>query len=336
LVDGGDSVEWFTAAFPGAATEEVLDGVRIVRAGRQWTVHWEAYRRYRGQIRNRFDAVIDEVNTIPFFTPWWAGVPTFLLIFQLAREVWWYESPFPISALGYFAEPIYLRCYRHAPAFTISASTERDLRNLGFAGPITTLPIGIEPIQVAPGPKAPIPTILYVGRLSPSKRVEDIVHAFDRFRRVAGPAQLWLVGDGTPRYTDVLRNLVARLGLASSVRLWGRLPAEEKQRRMAEAHLLVMTSAREGWGLVVTEANACGTPAVVYDVGGLRDAVRHEETGLVVEASPENLSSGMLQLWNDPALYRRLAGEAARWSTTFNFDRTAALLREGIGRALIP
>ena len=54
---------------------------------------------------------------------------------------------------------------------------------------------------------------------------------------------------------------------------------------MAEAHVLLMTSVREGWGLVVTEANACGTPAVVYNVPGLRDSVRNEETGLRIARS---------------------------------------------------
>src|SRR6202022_5190849 len=80
LVSGGDSVEWFSAAVPGAPTEEARDGIRFVRAGRQWTVHWHAFRRYHGKLRARFDVVIDQVNTIPFFTPVWADVPAFMQI----------------------------------------------------------------------------------------------------------------------------------------------------------------------------------------------------------------------------------------------------------------
>src|SRR5207245_4914322 len=127
-VVGGDSVEWFTAGFPGASSEADLDGVHVVRAGRQWTVHARAMARYRGRLEGRFDVVIDEVNTIPFFTPLWAGIPTALLIYQLAREVWWYESPLPVNAAGFALEPLYLRAYRSTPAFTISSSTEACLR----------------------------------------------------------------------------------------------------------------------------------------------------------------------------------------------------------------
>src|SRR6266851_3669304 len=109
MVAKGDTVEWFTAMFPGAAAEANLAGVHVVRAGRQWSVHVAAMRRYKGHLRGSFDAVIDEVNTIPFFTPVWADIPRLLLIFQLAREVWWHESPFPMNAIGYAAEPLYLR-----------------------------------------------------------------------------------------------------------------------------------------------------------------------------------------------------------------------------------
>ncbi len=334
LVAQGDSVDWFSAAFPGAPAEEDLDGIRILRKGSQRTVHWHAFHRYRGRLLGRFDAVIDEVNTIPFFTPLWAGIPTFMLIFQLAREVWWYESRFPVSALGFLAEPLYLRCYRRTPAFTISQSTELDLRSLGFRGPITIVPIGTDPVDDRLPPKAAMPTFLYVGRLSPSKRVSDIVQAFGCFRETAGPAQLWLLGDGPTAYVRDLRCLVNELGLANDVRFCGRVSQQDKLRRMAEAHVLLMASAREGWGLVVAEANACATPAVVYDVPGLRDAVRHDKTGLVVAASPERLAQGMLQLWKNPLLYKKLANQAVEWSRTFTFDKSATAIKEGIRQLL--
>src|ERR1700726_624485 len=112
LVSSGDEVEWFAAGFPGSLPEEMVEGIHFVRAGRQSTVHWRAYRRYRGQLRNRFDIVIDEVNTVPFFTPLWANIRSVMLIYQPAREVWWYESRFPLSAIGYLLEPIYLQFYR--------------------------------------------------------------------------------------------------------------------------------------------------------------------------------------------------------------------------------
>ncbi len=328
LVQRGDSVEWFSATFPGAPAEETIDGVRIVRAGRQWTVHWTAFSHYRGNLSGRFDVVVDEVNTIPFFTPLWADVPAVMLIHQLAREVWWYESPFPLSAIGFVAEPLYLRCYRKVPVVTISASTRDDLRQLGFKGSITIMPVGIEHIaEVAVGKRAD-PSFLYVGRLAPSKRIGHILQAFAQFRQATGQGELRMVGGGSERYRQSLMKLTERLNIADSVFFYGRVSTEEKHRLMAEAHALVMTSVREGWGLVVTEANACGTPALVYDVPGLRDSVRHESTGLVVRARPHDLFNAMVRVTSQPGLRAGLAAEGQRWSSTLSFDDAATVVSQ--------
>jgi glycosyltransferase involved in cell wall biosynthesis len=326
LVQQGSTVEWFAASFPGAPAEESLEGVRVIRAGRQWTVHWRAFRHYRRSLQRRFDVVIDEVNTMPFFTPFWAGIPVLMLIFQLAREVWWYESPLPISAIGYAIEPIYLKGYRRTPVITISRSTERDLRNLGFTGSITVIPIGIGEVASTQHLKATTPTFLYVGRLAPSKRVEHMVAALAQFRTATGTGRLWLAGSGSERYQGSLAKLAKRLNVEDNVTFWGRVSEQEKFRLMTEAHALLMTSVREGWGLVVTEANACGTPAIVYDVPGLRDSVRHESTGLVVTATPKSLSDSMIRLTADQTLYARLAAEGQRWSGTFSFDEAARMV----------
>ena len=334
LVDKGHEVEWFSASFQGAAATENMGGIRIVRAGRQWSVHWQAFRHYRKSLRGHFDAVIDEVNTMPFFTPFWAGIPTFMLMFQLAREVWWYESPFPISAIGYAIEPIYLMGYRHEPVLTISRSTEQDLRRLGFNGAITVIPIGIEKVASTPQSKAETPTFLYVGRLAPSKRIEHLIEALAQFRNVTGAGTLLLVGIGSERYRRSLTKLAERLQVHDRVVFLGRVPAEEKHRLMAEAHALLMASVREGWGLVVTEANACGTPAIVYDVPGLRDSVRDELTGLVVPPEPSRLADAMIRLTSDPMLYARLAAESQRWSGTFSFDEAARQFETALKRTL--
>src|SRR5207253_5343417 len=101
-------------------------------------------------------------------------------------------------------------------------------------------------------------------------------------------------------------------------------------RRMAEAHVLLMTSVREGWGLVVTEANACGTPAIVYDVPGLRDAVKNESTGLVVSPRPKSLCEAMIRLTREPELYWRLVREARIWGSSFSFDDTAHAVQRAL------
>ena len=330
LVARGDTVEWFVAGFPGGAPEEDLDGVHIVRSGKQWTVHMHAYRHYHRERQMNFDAVLDEVNTIPFFTPLWARIPSLMLIYQLAREVWWHESAFPLNAVGWSVEPAYLRLYRRTPALTISASTETDLRNMGFTAPITVLPIGLEPLVAPEVAKENAPTFIYVGRMAPSKRVHDIVEAFAIF----GRGRLWLVGDGDAGYLATLRRRVSALGLDGKVEFLGRLSTDEKHERMARAHVLLMASVREGWGLSIAEANACGTPAIAYDVHGLRDAVRNDETGLVVEPNPRDMARAMQRLIGDPALMARFTAEGIRWTAGFAFDAVAMAMRKAVEEAV--
>jgi len=329
LVARGDTVEWFVASFDGAAQEEDLDGVRVVRSGKQWTVHANAYRHYHGTRQTGFDAVIDEVNTIPFFTPLWARIPSLLLIYQLAREVWWHESAFPINAVGYAVEPSYLRLYRRTPSLTISTSTESDLRHLGFTAPITVLPIGLEPMSIPTVSKESITTFVYVGRMAPSKRVHDIVDAFAIYRKGAA-GRLWLIGDGDDGYLRSLRARVQAAGIEGDVEFLGRLSAQEKHERMARATVLLMASVREGWGLSIAEANACGTPAIAYDVPGLRDAVRDRETGMVVPATPAQMASAMTELTSHPDMYSRLVEAGRRWSATFSFDNVTDAMRSAI------
>ena len=144
-----------------------------------------------------------------------------MLMFQLAREVWWYESPFPLSAMGYLVEPLYLTRYRHVPVLTISKSTEGDLRRLGFKGPITVLPIGIEEVTVTPEAKADTPTFLYVGRLAPSKRIAHMLQALAQFRAANGNGVLWLVGSGSESLPTVFGQAEQRILASKTTSCFG-------------------------------------------------------------------------------------------------------------------
>ena len=333
LVGFGHSLEWFTASFPGASEREVVDGVLFVRAGRQWTVHVRALTRYRRSLRDKFDLVIDEINTMPFFTPLWAGIPVLTVMHQLAREVWWYESVFPFNAIGYLLEPLYLRPYRRNNIVTISGSTKRDLLKLGFRGSISVIPVGIAPVRVAGAAKAAVPTFIYVGRFSPSKRIQDIIRALAIFRRTTGVGQLILVGGGNSRYARKLKRLAEKLGVYQSTKFVGYLTEREKQLAMAQSHALLMASVREGWGLAVTEANACGTPAIVYDVPGLRDSVRNNDTGLLVGPTPEKLAEGMRRLLTDERLQSRLSRHLASMQPYSSLEDSATAMALNIAES---
>lgn len=326
-VQSGHEVTWFTAGFPGHLANEKLEGIQIIRRGKQFSVHYEAFRYYQQHWRGYFDVVIDEINTIPFFTPLYVREKKVAYVNQLAREVWFYESRFPLNLLGYLLEPVYLSFYRRMPIITISESTQKDLNRLGARKVFVVHPgVDVTPLPEAPQPgeKAHKPTVLYVGRVVPSKRVADIIAAIQLVSKRVPEVQLWIAGSGSPSYLARLNRQIKRYQLEKQVHFLGKISFEERQAFMKQAHLLAMASVREGWGLVVIEANAMGTPAVVYKVPGLVDSVQAGKTGLVCrQNTPQDLADQITRGLLDYPLREKLAKGALEWSRQFTWKANA-------------
>lgn len=328
----GHHVTWFAAAFARSVERETLDGVEIVRCGRQYTVHWHAWRYYQRELRGKVDLIIDQINTIPFFTPLYVREPHVVWAHQLAREVWWYEAPFPLSLVGYLVEPVYWWVYRRTVALVGAQSIEVDLRRLGLKR-FARFAYGtsMSPLPEPPAPKSSSPTVLYAGRVVPSKRVTHVVEAAAFARQYVPDIRLVIAGRGSPRYIRQIEALTHRLGLRGHVTLTGYVSEEERNRLMHQAHVLALSSVREGWGLVVIEANALGTPAVVYNVPGLRDSVRDGETGVICpKNTPKALGEEIASLLNDGLRLATLSRAAWEYSHQFTWDRMANEMMQGI------
>ncbi len=287
LVTRGHAVTLFAAAVEGRPDREIVEGVEILRRGTRVGVYRAARRFWSEQTPGSYDVVIDEINTRPFLTPRWIRkTPVVALIHQLAREIWFYETPFPLSAVGrYLLEPWWLRAYRDIPAMTVSASSAESLVRYHGWRDVTVIPEGYTPHPVPQLPKEPEPTVVFLGRLVPMKRPEDAIEAFGMLTQRLPSARLWLIGDGP---------LLGRLrdGAPAGVEFLGRVDRGELVDRLARAHVLVTTSVREGWGLNVSEAAACGTPSIGYHVPGLVDSIP-ASGGALVEPSPEALAEAL-------------------------------------------
>jgi glycosyltransferase involved in cell wall biosynthesis len=332
-VEAGHEVTLFTSEFYGCKGEEVVDGVRIVRAGGRYSVYWRAKKYYRKRFsKEGYDVVIDEINTRPFLTPKFVdnGEKIVALIHQLAREYWFYETPFPISFIGYhFLEDKWLRNYLDMPTVTVSESTRRDLIDLGFKR-VFVVPEGLNftPLREAPEKEA-YPVVVYAGRLKRAKRPDHAIRAFKIIIEKLPKAELWVIGEGPFR-----KDLEETAG--NGVKFFGGLSDEERRRLLARAWVLVNPSIREGFGLNVLEANALGTPCVAYDVAGLRDSIINGRTGLLVKENGnfEKLAEAIIRVLEDEKLRRTLSVNALEYSKNFSWDRTAQefekILRERV------
>ena len=319
-VGAGNEVTLFTSEFPGCMKDEVIDGVRVLRAGSKYSVYRKARVYYKKYFRGKFDLIVDEINTRPFLARKFVdkGEKIIALIHQLAREFWFYETPFPISCIGYYLlEPRWLRNYIKVPTITVSESTKRDLLDFGF-GKIFIVPdaINYRPLDKLPE-KEKEPTLLFVGRFKKVKLPDHAVEAFKIVKTKIPNAKLWMVGDG------YLRKALERKA-RDGIKFFGYVPEKRKQELMRRAHVLLVPSVREGWGIVVIEANACGTPAVGYDVPGLRDSIQNGRTGLLVrQQSIEALADAIVEILESNELREKLSKGALEWSRKFSWHRSA-------------
>lgn len=325
LAADGHEVVLLVGGFRGASPRVERDGYTIVRVGGRVSVYWAAFRYYRRHLAGWPDRVIDEVNTVPFFARLYVREPNLLFVHMLCRRIWFYEMVFPLSVVGYLLEPLYLRLLADRRVVTVSESTRADLARHGFRAEridVISEGIEIEPVPTAAAATKPArPTLIGLGAIRPMKRTHHQVEAFELLKRDIPDLQLTLVGDGTGRYGRRVLRRVARSRYADDIHYHGKVPIDVKLELLREAHLLLVTSVKEGWGLVVTEAGSQATPAVVYDVDGLRDSVQDGRTGLVVRPSPEALAAGVRAALDDPERYAGMQDEALRFASAVTFDR---------------
>jgi glycosyltransferase involved in cell wall biosynthesis len=320
LVERGHTVFWFAHEFPGSAPEELIAGIRVVRGGGIGSSVLEAWKWFRAQ--PRFDLVIDQHHGIPWYAPWWSRTNCIALVHEVLGPIWdaFYRPPW--NHLGRLQERWTHWWYRDVPFWAPSESTRKDLQRHGVrrvmvirnglatrAIPeLDAKPIG-QPLQLAA-----------VCRLAPNKRVSHCLQALAVLQRRGINAQLKVVGGG--EMEPLLREEAARLDLSRRVVFTGVIAEPAKDAVLRESHLLLHTSMREGWGLNVIEANALGTPAVVYPVAGLVDSTQHDQTGLVAaRETPEALADQIQAFLVDDDRYQRCRRAAWKRADSLHWSR---------------
>jgi glycosyltransferase involved in cell wall biosynthesis len=337
LVADGYEVLFVVGGWPGAKSEEVVDGYRLVCVGSRFTVYWHAYKYYKQNLQGWADVVIDEINTIPFFAKFYVKEKNLLFIHQLAREIWFYEMFFPASLVGYLLEPIYLWILSDRQVITISESSAKDIARFGFKRKnihIISEGIDISPIaSLSEIQKYPSPTLLSLGSIRSMKRTAHIIQAFEIAKKDNQELRLIVAGNANSPYGRKVLELIQNSPFKESIEYKGSVSDAEKIELMQKSHALLVTSIKEGWGLVVTEANSQGTPAVVYNVDGLRDSVKNGITGIVVDPIAQHMAFGITKLIQDPALYATMQKNAWEWSKTINFDASYTEFKEILDHA---
>jgi glycosyltransferase involved in cell wall biosynthesis len=340
-VAAGHSVTWLTASYEGAKYESIVEGVTFVRRWGSLSVYLYApiYLLMNARL---FDVIVDEVHGFPFFSPLFTRKPVVVFIHEIAREIWDYMFSFPKNVIGKFLEHWYFRLYRHCLFWTDAPSTVDELVFRGIPrSQCTAIPC---PIVKQPGTrnqelrttnKEHHPTYIFLSRVVRMKGVEEIIKAFSFIVRTETSAKLWIVGSGEPAYIEELKRMMREYGIEGHVTFYGNVSEKRKFELLSRAHLLLHASVKEGWGLVVLEAAAVGTPAIVYNVPGLRDVVIHGKTGIVIEScSPREMAQEAIKLYMDRSRYGEYQRNAQKRATSLRWSnavkQSLALLNTAI------
>jgi glycosyltransferase involved in cell wall biosynthesis len=332
LAAEGHAVTILTARYPGSKAREEQDGITFIRVGsNRYTHPLRAGLYYLRHLRNKFDVVIEEVQgCAPYFAVFFGRKSRrFLFYHQLARKNWLYEVKPPLSYIGYYVlAPIATRfaALSRVPVITVSQSTRKVLAPYGFHPARTQIiseGLHFAPLKDLSGiEKHSQPTLLSFGAMRAMKRTLDQVKAFEIAKGQIPNLQLKVAGSSNGTYGQKVLDYIASSPFTDDIEYLGKVSTEQKAELMQQCHLILVTSVEEGWGLIVSEANGQGTPAVVYDVEGLRDSVKHGQTGLTAKPNPNALALAVMSLLQNPAQYTAFQTAAHQFSQTLTFDQS--------------
>ncbi|MDQ2678613.1 MAG: glycosyltransferase family 4 protein [Actinomycetota bacterium] len=259
------------------------------------------------------DGLIEIWNGMPFWSPvWWRG-PRSIWLHHVHGPMWGQSLPAPLAAVGVtLEEKIAPKLYRHQPIVTLSESSRDELvGDLGFdADKVTVITPGVDPFFTPGGHRSDTPLVVAVGRLTPVKDFPRLVRIMAGVHERVPDARLVIVGEGYERERIV--DTIEAHGAADYVTLAGRISDEALRDLYRSAWAASSASTREGWGMTLTEAAACGTPTVATDISGHADAVSAGRSGLLGTTDAE-LIGLLTDVLTDQALRTRLQeGSLAR------------------------
>jgi glycosyltransferase involved in cell wall biosynthesis len=299
------------------------DGYRVIRkAGRYMVFPRAAFSELMRWHGDR-DGLVEIWNGMPFFSPVWASGPRNVWLHHLHAEMWQMTLPPRLAALGSTLEArIAPPLYRRTPIVTLSTSSKRELvEELKFKPKrVTVVPPGVDPRFSPGGAKSPTPLVVAAGRLVPVKQFDELIEVLIRTKQRHPELGAVIVGEGYRR--EELEAQLRETGAERWIRLAGHVSDDELLDLYRKAWVLGSAAAREGWGMTITEAAACGTPAVATRIAGHLDAVVDGHTGLLVDRR-DDFVDALDRMLRDRALREHMSRAAQEHAARFNWGATA-------------
>jgi len=293
--------------------------------------------RYLTKFAGKTDLLIDNSDVgIPWLSPFYTRVPKILVTYQVARGIFRYELARPLSEIAISLEPRIYSAYKNNKIVTCSPSTRDDLVSLGISSErVSVIRPGIDESFrrfESDGVKFEDPTIMCISRFRRYKGLNYAIRSMKFVLEKVPRAKLLIIGNGDP---TELREEVSRTHYLRSIEVLERKPNTwdaEKRVLLSKSHLLLIPSIREGYGIVVIEANACGTPAIGWAVPGVQDSIVDGKTGLLVPFGDVRALGETIAkvLGGDLTQLKELSTPAINWARQHSWDTAAEMFGQTI------
>lgn len=323
----GNKVTWICGGWKGCRKKEVIDKVNIIRTGKELSLYALAPIEYL-KLKEKPDVIIDLENGIPFFTPFFSRKKKFLHIHHIHKDIWHQESEGKgikeksIALIGKFLEmklmPI---VYKKTGIITISNSSKEEIEaeNIGKVKGIVNP--GIDFFNYKKFRKSKTPSVLFLNRIKKYKGVHILLDAAAEINKTGKKTDFWIAGAGDD--LERMKKYAKKLRLDNVVFL-GRISEEKKKEIMQKAWIFANPSFKEGWGIVNIEANYFGTPVIGSRVGGIKDSVVENKTGLLFEyGNSKELAEKILSLMQNKSLRAQMRKNGTAWAGRFDWASKA-------------
>ncbi len=310
-----------TSSAAGRPATARRNGYDVVRRGSRYTVFPRTIASEVIRRMGPYDALVEIWNGVPWFSPIWCRRPHITFLHHVHGPMWDQILPGPLASVGRALESrIAPPFYRGTPTVTPSDATRDELVELGFRpAMVTAVPNGTDPRFSPGGSKTVHPSVVAVGRLAPVKRFGLLIDSAIAARELVPTLTLTIVGDGPDRAALIAR--VDRAGASDWISFAGRVASADLVDIYRRSWIVASASLAEGWGLSLTEAARCATPAVASDIRGHRSSVVDGVTGVL--ATPAELGTAMASVLTDDALRMRLGAAAATRAMALTWDSSA-------------
>jgi len=331
IVQQGHQVVLISAAWKGCSPSEDVDGIKVIRMGSDWNFNWLVWFRLPNIVRDhQIDIVVEDLNKLPFYSHWRTKVPVVTQFHHLWGSSIFHEAFAPLAFYVWLCEKSVGWFYRRQKCLAVSPSTAQELVGLGI--PQQNIGVIYNGFDADYTPTCNpedkwkqwqengIGQLIWVGRLRKYKGVDQVIEAFAGLAEKYLGLSLHLVGSGPEQ--DRLQKDITQRGLQGRIVMHGFVSQEEKQKLLDQSLILMQTSRKEGWGLTVIEANACGIPVLASDVAGLRDSVKSGTNGWLYPSGETRALQAGLDAFLQSSIdeYEGVCNRAREWAASFSWE----------------